>query len=322
MNASTQLSAISTDFASPTALILNRESMQSMTDLAAMMAGGKTAVPQHFRGNQADCMAIVMQSMQWGISPFAVAQKTHVTQGGALGYEAQLINAVVISRAPIQGRPEYEYLGDWDRILGRVNENKSDKGGKYYTAAWKKEDEQGLGIIVRLTMIGETVPREVKVMMTQAYPRFSTQWATDPKQQIAYLAIRKWARLHAPDVILGVYTNDEMPSSEEIDITPQAGNPSAASSKPADVGAAAVPQGDSTDATSDLFEQLKKIAQEQGIEGYEKAWKALKPQQRGAIGVTRHGELKTIAQTIEAEFTTVNESADINANGDQQGGNQ
>ncbi|WP_449102825.1 RecT family recombinase [Pseudomonas extremaustralis] len=319
MNTSTQLSAISTDFASPTALILNRESMQSMTDLAAMMAGGKTAVPQHFRGNQADCMAIVMQSMQWGISPFAVAQKTHLTQGGALGYEAQLINAVVISRAPIQGRPEYEYLGDWDKILGRVTENKSEKGGKYYTAAWKKDDEAGLGIIVRLTMIGESKPREVKVMMSQAYPRFSTQWATDPKQQIAYLAIRKWARLHAPDVILGVYTNDEMPSAEEIDITPR--GDTQASTRPADVAAAAVPQGDSTDASADLFEELKKIAEAQGIEGYEKAWKALRPQQRASIGTTRHCELKVIAETIEADFTNVTDDAG-QFDGDHRGDDQ
>lgn len=92
--------------------------------------------------------------------------------------------------------------------------------------------------------------------------------------------------------------------------------------KPADVGAASVPQGDTTDATADLFEQLKKVAQEQGIDGYEKAWKALKPQQRGAIGVTRHGELKTIAQTIDAEFTTVNESSDAHAESDHQGGSQ
>lgn len=84
------------------------------------------------------------------------------------------------------------------------------------------------------------------------------------------------------------------------------------------MGAASVPQGDTTDATSDLFEQLKKIAQEQGIEGYEKAWKALKPQQRGAIGVTRHGELKAIAQTIDAEFTTVSDSADAAAGVESQ----
>lgn len=48
----------------------------------------------------------------------------------------------------------------------------------------------------------------------------------------------------------------------------------------------------------------------------------MKPQQRGAIGVTRHGELKSIAQTIEAEFTTLNESANGNASDDVQGGEQ
>lgn len=140
------------------------------------------------------------------------------------------------------------------------------------------------------------------------------------KQQIAYLTLKKCARLYCPDVILGVYTRDELDDGyalSETDVTPRSTH-----EKPADVGAVPVPQGDTTDATADLFEQLKKIAQEQGIEGYEKAWKALKPQQRGAIGVTRHGELKTIAQTIDAEFTTVIENADVDSESDQQGGTQ
>jgi hypothetical protein len=51
-------------------------------------------------------------------------------------------------------------------------------------------------------------------MMSQAYPRFSTQWATDPQQQICYLAVRKWARRVTPDVLLGVYTPEEL-----VDIT-------------------------------------------------------------------------------------------------------
>ena len=46
--------------------------------------------------------------------------------------------------------------------------------------------------------------------MSQCYPRFSTQWATDPKQQICYVAIRKWARRHKPGVILGVHTPEEL----------------------------------------------------------------------------------------------------------------
>lgn len=192
------------------AMMMNPAHMQALVSFADMMAKSAVTVPKHLQGKPSDCLAIAMQATQWGMNPFAVAQKTHLTQGGTLGYEAQLVNAVIISRAPIAARPEYEFLGDWSRILGKVKEMSGQSGGKYYVADWKKDDEAGLGVIVRVTMIGETTPREIKVMMSQAYPRFSTQWATDPQQQITYLAIRKWARRYAPDVILGVYTEEEL----------------------------------------------------------------------------------------------------------------
>ncbi|KAA0910648.1 RecT family recombinase [Pusillimonas sp. ANT_WB101] len=201
--------------ASTTSLILDPSSFEKVMAFAEVMAKGHATVPQHLRGNSADCAAVVMQSMQWQMNPFAVAQKTHVTQGGMLGYEGQLVNAVVIARAPIETRPEFTFIGDLSKILGRVEERKSDKGGKYYVAGWKPSEEAGLGVICSCLLKGEAVPREITVMMTQAYPRFSTQWATDPQQQITYLAVRKWARRYAPDVILGVYTDDEMPEAGE-----------------------------------------------------------------------------------------------------------
>lgn len=199
---------------STSALILDPNSFDKIMAFSEVMAKGSATVPRHLQGNPADCAAVVMQAMQWQMNPFAVAQKTHVTQGGTLGYEAQLVNAVVIARAPIESRPEFTFIGDWDKILGKVEERKSEKGGKYYVAAWKPQDEEGLGVICSCLIRGEAVPREIKVMMTQAYPRFSTQWATDPQQQITYLAVRKWARRYAPDVILGVYTDDELPTPE------------------------------------------------------------------------------------------------------------
>ena len=322
MNAQTQISTVPMD-TSPTGLILNRDSMQSMTELAGIMAGGKTTLPKHFHGNTADCMAVIMQSMQWGMNPFQVAQKTFIVNGGQLSYEAQLVNAVITTRAPTIDRIHYEWFGDWDKIIGNFREIESKKQTddhglpkKYRVPNWNINDEKGLGVRVWATFVGEDTPRELTTLMTQARTRNSTLWADDPKQQIAYLALKKWARLYCPDVILGVYTREELDDGytlPETDVTPRS-----TSEKPADVGAASVPQGDTTDATSDLFEQLKKIAQEQGIEGYEKAWKALKPQQRGAIGVTRHGELKAVAQTIDAEFTTVSDSADAAAGVDSQ----
>lgn len=176
-----------------------------------MMARGGITVPRHFHGNEADCAAVTMQALTWGMNPFAVAQKTHVTQGGTLGYEAQLVNAVIQNSGALDGDPQYEFFGDWNKVLGKVEERKSDKGGKYYVATYTKADEQGLGVIVRATLRGEKAPRELSLLMSQAYPRFSTQWATDPKQQICYLGLRKFVRLHKPGVLLGVYTEDELP---------------------------------------------------------------------------------------------------------------
>jgi RecT family len=192
--------------------------LQQVDHLADMMASGGIAVPEHLRGKKGACFALTMQAIRWEMDPFAVAQKTHVTKSGLLGYDGQLIAAVVIARAPIRHRPEYEYLGDWSKVLGKVEERKSEKtDGKYYVAAYTKKDEEGLGVIVTATFRGESEPRSVTVMMSQAYPRFSTQWATDPQQQIGYLAIRKWARRHAPDVLLGVYAPEEL----EFDTPPR-----------------------------------------------------------------------------------------------------
>lgn len=175
-----------------------------------MMARGAATLPRHLQGNEADCTAIALQAFGWRMNPYAVAQKTHISQSGQLGYEAQLVNAVIQASGALQDDPDYEYVGDWNKVLGKVEERKSDKGGKYYVATYTKADEEGLGVIVRARLRGENKVRELPVMMSQAWPRFSTQWATDPKQQLSYLALRKFVRLHKPGVILGVYTNDEM----------------------------------------------------------------------------------------------------------------
>ena len=197
-------------------LVLSEGAMDRLYRFAEMMAAGVRTVPEHLRGNVADCFAVCTQAQLWGMNPFGVASKTHISKSGQLSYDGQLVNAVITNRAPIKHRPEYEFLGDWSKILGRVEERTSDKGGggKYYVAAWKPQDEAGLGVIVRCTLKGEDKPREVTVMMTQAYPRFSTQWATDPQQQICFLGVRKWARRYTPDVLLGVYVPEELAQVE------------------------------------------------------------------------------------------------------------
>jgi hypothetical protein len=229
-------------------MLMDEGKMGMLMRFAEQMAKGVATLPAHLRNNPGDCLAIAMQSTQWGMNPFAVAQKTHITQGGALGYEAQLISAVVTSIAPIDDRPEYTFIGDWNKVLGKVEERKSDKGGKYYVATYTKADEAGLGVIVSCRLRGESQPREVTVMMSQAYPRFSTQWATDPQQQICYLAIRKWARRYTPDVILGVYSPDEMAETQPM--PPR---------KPIDMGPAEVIPPKITDEQQALLDHISEL---------------------------------------------------------------
>lgn len=149
-------------------------------------------------------MAIVMQAMQWGMNPYAVAQKTHLVNG-VLGYEAQLVNAVISSSSAIVGRFHYEYGGDWEKIAGK-------KDGR---------DELGLFVRVGAVLRGETdITWGENIYLADITTRNSPLWKTAPKQQIAYLAVKYWARLYCPEVILGVYSPDEVEPRTEREINP------------------------------------------------------------------------------------------------------
>ncbi|EOI5791972.1 RecT family recombinase [Cronobacter malonaticus] len=188
------------------AAIFSPEGLNQLVRFADLMAQSKATVPAHLAGKPSDCLAVTMQAAQWGMNPFAVAQKTHVVNG-ALGYEAQLVNAVVSSSSLLATRLNYRWDGDWSKVSG-----KTDKSPNLTVTVWA-------------TLKGETEPRELTISMAQAGVRNSPNWEVDPRQQLAYLCTKRWARLHAPDVLLGVYTPDELEESRprvERDITPPA----------------------------------------------------------------------------------------------------
>ncbi|POK98490.1 RecT family recombinase [Klebsiella pneumoniae] len=188
------------------AAIFSPEGMDRLVRFATLMADSKATVPAHLAGKPADCLAVTMQAAQWGMNPFAVAQKTHVVNG-TLGYEAQLVNAVVSSSNLLATRLNYKWDGDWSKVSGKTDKSPS------------------LTVTVWATIKGESEPRTLTISMAQAGVRNSPLWEQDPRQQLAYLCVKRWARLHAPDVLLGVYTPDELQEAAprvERDITPPA----------------------------------------------------------------------------------------------------
>lgn len=190
-------------------IVFSPNYMQQLNSVAELMASSVCTVPKHLQGNKGDCFAVAMQAAQWGMNPFAVAQKTHLING-ILGYEAQLVNAVINSMAPTKDRLHFEWFGDWTRVVGKFVEKRNDQGKSYKSPAWVFADEAGLGVRVWATLKGENEPRELELLLTQAQVRNSTLWASDPKQQLAYLAIKRWSRLYCSDVIMGVYSEDEL----------------------------------------------------------------------------------------------------------------
>ncbi|WP_313686040.1 RecT family recombinase [Pantoea sp.] len=197
-------------------ILTNGELFNRLQSLSSVMANSGEFVPAHFRGKPDACMAVVMQAARWGLDPFAVAQKTHIVSG-TLGYEAQLVNAVINTMAPTKDRLHYEWFGAWENIVGKFVEKTSAKGNKYIAPDWDLKDEAGVGIRVWATLKGEDEPRELTILLSQAQVRNSTLWASDPRQQLAYLATKRWARLYCPDVILGVYTPDERDDEERTE---------------------------------------------------------------------------------------------------------
>ena len=203
--------------------IFNVQALSQLTAFAELMSAASIAIPDHLAGKPADCMAIVMQSMQWGMNPYAVAQKTFFV-GGKIGYEAQLISAILSSTGAIRGHFHYEYAGDWSKCTRskEVTTTKTGRNGNYEKTervrAWTDEDEEGLYVRVGAILKGETeITWSEPVYLSSVVIRNSPLWSTNPKQQIAYLATKYWSRIYCPAAIMGFQDADDLsPRTEKV----------------------------------------------------------------------------------------------------------
>ena len=183
-------------------MMLEPDRLRAVESFATMMSKGTVTVPKHLQGKPSDCLAITLQSMRWGMDPFVVAQKTHIVNGN-LGYEAQLIIAVLQNSGAVRGRPHFEYRGDSNALECR--------------AAFIPTGE------------AELVWTEW-LCISQIKVKNSPLWTTNPKQQMGYVQARNWARLYAPGALLGVYTTDELETvnPETGEVTGRRGIPASA----------------------------------------------------------------------------------------------
>ena len=199
-------------------LILQADNLNAMVRVSDLMANSGQAVPRHLRKNPGACFAVTMQAMRWNMDPWALGQQTYTAdENGPLAYQGQAIIAALNNSPLLTTRLHFEWGGPWEKIVGRFvwreSTKKADDSGKpkkYLAKAWDDNEEQGLYCTVSATLAGEREPRMLQLFLMQARVRNSPLWVEDPRQQLAYLASRRWGRLYAPDVIMGVYSPDEL----------------------------------------------------------------------------------------------------------------
>lgn len=172
---------------------LSFKSMAEVMEFAKLMAVADVTVPKHLRGNPGACMAVCLNAIEWKMSPFAVANKSYVVND-RISYESQLIHAVIEQRAPIVGRLRHRFEGSGPDRTCTV-------------WAFVKDDSEALEF---------TSSRFADIQ-----PKNSPLWKTKPDLQLYYNASRDWARVYFPDVILGVYSSEEVMNVQVIDDRPQ-----------------------------------------------------------------------------------------------------
>lgn len=197
-------------------MMLDSKAIESYKDMAKLMAQASVQVPDHFKGKPADCLAVVLQAAQWRMNPFVVAQKTHIING-TLGYEAQLVNAVVSSSNAIKGRFHYEYQGTREEWRPKwIKENRKGKD------VWKPQFNGNACVRAGAVLAGESEITWGEWVYPVDQEIFNSPlWRTNPRQQAGYLAVKFWSRFYVPDVLLGAYTPDELHEAGEMrDINP------------------------------------------------------------------------------------------------------
>lgn len=156
--------------------------MREAMDLANVMA--KAGFLARELQTPGGAMFVIEQAMRWNMSPFAVAMETSFIQGKPM-FSGKIVAAATVSTGAVAGRLTYTYDGD--------GENRR--------------------VTVTGTLRGEAEPRSISVVVKDARTN-NRVWNTQPDQQLAYHGARVWARRHAPEVMLGVW------SPEEFDETP------------------------------------------------------------------------------------------------------
>jgi hypothetical protein len=165
----------------------NKEVFDQMARAAAMMA--KTdIIPQNYRGKPENCFVAIEMASRMGVSPLMVMQNLYVVQGKP-SWSGQAATAM-LKNSPEFRNVKHVYTGD------------------------KGKDSWGCYVEAERVPGGEVVTGpEVTISMAKAegwYSKTGSKWQTMPELMLAYRASAFFARVHSPELLMGMQTREEV----------------------------------------------------------------------------------------------------------------
>ena len=149
----------------------------------------------------ANCILVANQARKWKADVFAVAAESYVV-GNKLGYQGKLIAAVVNSRGGLTVPLKAMYSTGTGDNFAAVIYGKRD--GDIPDEAWelleKYVDSSDQAANRKLARIGVLT---VRVSVGQCKTD-NKMWKADPEQKLWYTGATKWARRHAPELMVGI----------------------------------------------------------------------------------------------------------------------
>jgi len=163
-------------------------------------------VPDRFRGNIPNTLIaidIALSFGNWRNPPkvLAVMQNLYVVHGKP-GFEAKFVIGLVNTCGKF-GAMEWEFIGE--------------KGSTNY-GAYAVVKELKTGKVLK----GSTIDMEMAAKEGWLFKKdkkgndITTKWQSMPEQMLKYRSASFWVRTHAPELLLGMHTADELEDVEEV----------------------------------------------------------------------------------------------------------
>lgn len=168
-----------------TNVFMDKNAFQELFNIAKMFASS-ALVPQNYQGKPMDCMIAIDMANRIGVSPMMVMQNLYIVKGKP-GWSGQACMTLIAS------------CGRFKEIRHIYTGEKGTNTRGCYLQAKRVAD----GNVINGT--------EITIEMAKAENwTTNAKWRNMPEQMLAYRASAFFARIHCPEVLMGVQLADEI----------------------------------------------------------------------------------------------------------------